>query len=208
MCNQETAACGGACVLLHSLPTRYVRAGPACMQAQQHAQHTPVCDGTPLEMPPSPGMPAPTFRHVPPFSHRARLPLLLPLLPQVFVHALRKVDMRAMIGQTSQASVVVRGAASRRVASYSSHPDELQVCSCRPWPLPWGRGRVSVQAVVAPVGRILACWCAALPRGPLLLLPLHTPCPHQQAHGLRAGLAENPRLHRAPPSSDRLLLKP
>lgn len=48
--------------------------------------------------------------------------------PQVFVHALRKVDVRAMIGQTSAASVVVRGAAtSRRVAVYSSHPDELQV---------------------------------------------------------------------------------
>ncbi|KAG2438730.1 hypothetical protein HXX76_005275 [Chlamydomonas incerta] len=46
---------------------------------------------------------------------------------QVFVHALRKVDMRAMIGQTSQASVVVRGAVSRRVASFTSHPDELLV---------------------------------------------------------------------------------
>lgn len=39
-----------------------------------------------------------------------------------------QVDMRALIGQTSTASVVVRGAASsRRVALYSSHPDELQV---------------------------------------------------------------------------------
>jgi nephrocystin-4 len=46
---------------------------------------------------------------------------------QVFVHALRKVDMRAMIGQTSQASVVVRGVVSRRVAAYNTHPDELQV---------------------------------------------------------------------------------
>ncbi len=47
---------------------------------------------------------------------------------QVFAHCLRKVDMRAVIGQTSQASVVVRGAqATRRVACYSSHPDELQV---------------------------------------------------------------------------------
>ncbi|GIL84279.1 hypothetical protein Vretimale_15928 [Volvox reticuliferus] len=46
---------------------------------------------------------------------------------QVFVHALRKVDMRAMIGQTSQASVVVRGVISRRVAAYNTHPDELQV---------------------------------------------------------------------------------
>ena len=46
----------------------------------------------------------------------------------MFVHSLRKVDMRAMIGQTSQASVVVRGAsASRRVACFSSHADELQV---------------------------------------------------------------------------------
>ena len=56
---------------------------------------------------------------------------------QVFVHSLRKVDMRAMIGQTSTASVVVRGAMmSRRVAAYASHPDELQVhkwciiCGC------------------------------------------------------------------------------
>lgn len=47
---------------------------------------------------------------------------------QVFVHCLRKVDMRAVIGQTSQTSVVVRGAhTTRRVACYSSHPDELQV---------------------------------------------------------------------------------
>lgn len=47
---------------------------------------------------------------------------------QCFAHCLRKVDMRAVIGQTSQASVVVRGAAAtRRVAAYSSHPDELQV---------------------------------------------------------------------------------
>ncbi|KXZ51260.1 hypothetical protein GPECTOR_13g747 [Gonium pectorale] len=46
---------------------------------------------------------------------------------QVFVHALRKVDMRAMIGQTSQASVVVRGVVSRRVAAYTTHPDELLV---------------------------------------------------------------------------------
>ena len=50
---------------------------------------------------------------------------------QIFVHALRKVDMRAMIGQTSQASVVVRGAStSRRVHCYMSHPDELQVSRC------------------------------------------------------------------------------
>ena len=48
--------------------------------------------------------------------------------PQMFAHCLRKVDMRAVIGQTSQASVVIRGAQStRRVACYSSHPDELQV---------------------------------------------------------------------------------
>jgi len=46
----------------------------------------------------------------------------------VFVNSLRKVDMRAMIGQCSTASVVVRGAmVSRRVAAYASHPDELQV---------------------------------------------------------------------------------
>ena len=54
---------------------------------------------------------------------------------QVFVHSLRKVDMRAMIGQSSTASVVVRGAmVSRRVAAYTSHPDELQVC-VRVWVL-------------------------------------------------------------------------
>lgn len=56
---------------------------------------------------------------------------------RVFVHSLRKVDMRAMIGQTSQASVVVRGVVSRRVAAYTSHPDELQVdrrlCVCAEW---------------------------------------------------------------------------
>lgn len=47
---------------------------------------------------------------------------------QVYVHALRKVDMRALVGQTSVASVVVRGASSsRRVAAFASHPDELQV---------------------------------------------------------------------------------
>jgi hypothetical protein len=53
---------------------------------------------------------------------------------QVFVHALRKVDMRAAVGQSATASVVVRGSTtSRRVAVYSSHPDELQVpgvCVC------------------------------------------------------------------------------
>lgn len=58
-------------------------------------------------------------------------------MAQVFVHALRKVDMRAMIGQTSTASVVVRGAAtSRRVGVYASHPDELQV-GCRAGPDFW-----------------------------------------------------------------------
>ncbi|GLC73822.1 hypothetical protein PLESTF_001424700 [Pleodorina starrii] len=46
---------------------------------------------------------------------------------QVFLHALRKVDMRAMIGQTSTASVVLRGVVSRRVAAYTTHPDELLV---------------------------------------------------------------------------------
>ena len=49
------------------------------------------------------------------------------------MHCLRKVDMRAVIGQTSQTSVVVRGAhTTRRVACYSSHPDELQVCKNGP----------------------------------------------------------------------------
>jgi hypothetical protein len=49
---------------------------------------------------------------------------------QVFVHALRRTDMAAVVGQTTQSSVVVRGqptGGSRRVAVFSSHPDELQV---------------------------------------------------------------------------------
>ncbi len=59
---------------------------------------------------------------------------------QVFAHCLRKVDMRAVIGQTSQTSVVVRGAhTTRRVACYTSHPDELQVVTLAPFCLFSGR---------------------------------------------------------------------
>ena len=66
-------------------------------------------------------------------SRAASSPSSLPSpSPQMFAHCLRKVDMRAVIGQTSQASVVIRGAQStRRVACYSSHPDELQVDGSR-----------------------------------------------------------------------------
>ncbi|KAK9823703.1 hypothetical protein WJX72_004791 [[Myrmecia] bisecta] len=47
----------------------------------------------------------------------------------VYVHALRRVDLTGMVGQSSQSSVVVRGrpASATRVACFSSHPDELQV---------------------------------------------------------------------------------
>lgn len=46
---------------------------------------------------------------------------------QVFVHALQKVDMRAVVGQSSSTSLAVaRGTVERQVACYSSHPDELQ----------------------------------------------------------------------------------
>jgi hypothetical protein len=46
---------------------------------------------------------------------------------QVFVHALQKVDMRAVVGQSSSTSLAVAGGTmQRQVACYSSHPDELQ----------------------------------------------------------------------------------
>jgi nephrocystin-4 len=46
---------------------------------------------------------------------------------QVFVHALQKVDMRAVVGQCSSTSLAVAGGTvQRQVACYSSHPDELQ----------------------------------------------------------------------------------
>jgi len=47
---------------------------------------------------------------------------------QVFIHSLKRVDLSAVIGQTCEGSVVVRGQGiSRRVRCYSSHPDELQL---------------------------------------------------------------------------------
>lgn len=58
--------------------------------------------------------------------------------PQVFVHSLRKVDVTALVGQSTTAAVAVRGGtASRTVSCYSSHPDELH-------PLP--------QSLVLPAG--------------------------------------------------------
>ena len=50
----------------------------------------------------------------------------------VYVHALRRVNLAGMVGQSSQTSVVVRGrpGAATRVACFSSHPDELQVRLC------------------------------------------------------------------------------
>ena len=47
---------------------------------------------------------------------------------QVFVHALKRVDLAAMVGQTTRASVAVRGLdRTQSVRCFSSHPDELQV---------------------------------------------------------------------------------
>lgn len=47
---------------------------------------------------------------------------------QVFLHSLRRVDLSAVVGQTCDSHVVVKGqGVSRRVRCYSSHPDELQV---------------------------------------------------------------------------------
>jgi hypothetical protein len=47
---------------------------------------------------------------------------------QVFVHALQRVDMRAVAGQSTSTSLAVAGGTvERQVACYSSHPDELQV---------------------------------------------------------------------------------
>jgi hypothetical protein len=46
---------------------------------------------------------------------------------QVIIQSLKKVDMAALIGQTSSTAVAIRGSAtSRRVTCYSSHPEELQ----------------------------------------------------------------------------------
>eukprot|EP00854_Cymbomonas_tetramitiformis_P026808 gene26808-32948_t len=46
---------------------------------------------------------------------------------QLFIHALRRHDMAAVVGQTTTSSVVVKGLdASKRVSVFSSHPDELQ----------------------------------------------------------------------------------
>jgi hypothetical protein len=46
---------------------------------------------------------------------------------QVFVHALRQVDMRATVGQQSSTTLAISGGSSDRlVAAYSSQPGELQ----------------------------------------------------------------------------------
>ena len=77
-----------------------------------------------------------------------RLPLTAVRLPpppqcrfletwQVFVHARRRVDMAALVGQTAHTSVVLRGlATTRRVCAYTSHPDELTVAPMESFVLP------------------------------------------------------------------------
>ena len=51
---------------------------------------------------------------------------------RVFVHAVPRVDLSALVGQTMHTSVVVQGGKeTRRVAAFSSHPDELQVAPDR-----------------------------------------------------------------------------
>ena len=51
---------------------------------------------------------------------------------RVFVHAMPRVDVSALVGQTMHTSIVVQGGnATRRVAAFSSHPDELQVAPDR-----------------------------------------------------------------------------
>lgn len=56
---------------------------------------------------------------------------------QVFVHARRRVDMSALVGQTAHSSVVLRGLpTSHRVLCFSSHPDELTVSPAEGFILP------------------------------------------------------------------------
>jgi len=51
---------------------------------------------------------------------------------RVFVHAVPRVDISALVGQTMHTSIVVPGgSATRRIAAFSSHPDELQVAPDR-----------------------------------------------------------------------------
>jgi len=78
----------------------------------------------------------------------------LPALPpdfcaaahQVFVHTLRKVDMRAVVGQSCSTSLAVGGGlADRQVAVYSSHPLALQAS---PQQLTLPAGRVSALSLV------------------------------------------------------------
>lgn len=70
----------------------------------------------------------------------------------MLVHALRKVDMRTVVGQSCSTSLAVAGgAANRRVACYSSHPAELQ-------PQP--------QLLQLPAGGICALGLAFTPAAP------------------------------------------
>lgn len=77
---------------------------------------------------------------------------------QVFVHARRRVDMSALVGQTAHTSVVLRGLpTSRRVLCFCSHPDELTVAPAEPFVLP-AHSLTEVQLSFRPLvaGRIEA----------------------------------------------------
>jgi len=71
---------------------------------------------------------APERRHFLLLTYRDRFMAGLTEAWEVIVHARRRVDMAAIVGQTSHGSVVVRGGpTSRRVRCFCSHPDELQI---------------------------------------------------------------------------------
>lgn len=47
----------------------------------------------------------------------------------IYVHALQRVDVECVMGQTSRFTIALRGTQSaRKVQCFPSHPQEMQVC--------------------------------------------------------------------------------
>jgi nephrocystin-4 len=56
---------------------------------------------------------------------------------QFYIHAMQRIDVGGIVGQTSRTTIVLRGTqSSRLIKCFSSHPSELQVEPCDPFMLP------------------------------------------------------------------------
>lgn len=102
--------------------------------------------------------PAPDARQFFVTLYRDRFQAHLAETWQVFVHARRRVDVGALVGQTAHSSVVLRGLpTTRRVLCFSSHPDELTVAPAEGFVLP-ARSLTEMQLSFRPLvaGRLEA----------------------------------------------------